>query len=94
MAAISNGFKMACQAAAAEALQSQHQFIETGHLYIGICSLEKFGGHLASAAEADIAVEAAAVASALRELRLSPDVLRREIRQRLDKGGYSRPEGQ
>jgi ATP-dependent Clp protease ATP-binding subunit ClpC len=94
MAAISNGFKMACQAAAAEALQSQHQFIETGHLYIGICSLEKFGGHLASAAEADIAVEAAAVASALRELRLSPDVLRREIRQRLGKGGYSRPEGQ
>ena len=94
MAAISNGFKVAWQAAAAEAFQSQHRFIETGHLYIGICSLEKFSGHFATAAEEDIAGEAAAVASVLRELRLLPDVLRREIRQRLGEGGYSRPEGQ
>jgi len=94
MAAISNGFQVAWQAAAAETLQSQHQFIETGHLYIGICSLEKFRGRLTSPGEEDVAAEARAVASALQELRLSPDALRREIRQRLGSGGYSRPAGQ
>ena len=94
MAAISNGFQVAWQAAAAETLQSQHQFIETGHLYIGICSLEKFRGRLTSPSEEDVAAEARAVASALQELRLSPDALRREIRQRLGSGGYSRPAGQ
>jgi ATP-dependent Clp protease ATP-binding subunit ClpC len=94
MAAISNGFKLAWQAAAAETLQSQHQFIETGHLYIGICSLEKFVGPLADSVEEDVAVEAGAVKAALEVLQLSPQLLRREIRQRLGKGGYSRPEGQ
>jgi ATP-dependent Clp protease ATP-binding subunit ClpA len=94
MAAISNGFKLAWQAAAAETLQSQHQFIETGHLYIGICSLEKLVGRLAEPVEEDVAAEAAGVATALQELRLSSPLLRREIRQRIGKGGYRRPEGQ
>ena len=94
MAAISNGFKLAWQVAASETVQSQHQFIETGHLYIGICSLEKFVGHLADSIQEDVAAEAAAIASALQEMRLSPQVMRREIRRRLGKGGYVRPEGQ
>ncbi len=94
MAAISNGFKLAWQAAAAETLQSQHQFIETGHLYIGICSLEKLVGRLVDPVEEDVAAEAAGVATALHELRLSSPLLRREIRQRIGKGGYTRPEGQ
>ena len=94
MAAISNGFQVAWQAAAAETLQSQHQFIETGHLYIGIFSLEKFRGGLPPPGDENIAAEARAVASALQELRLSPESLRREIRQRLANGGYSRPAGQ
>jgi ATP-dependent Clp protease ATP-binding subunit ClpC len=94
MAAISNAFKLAWQTAAEEALQSQHQFIETGHLYIGICGLEKFSGRLAEPLDEDVAAEAAAVASALGELRLSPHLFRREIRRRVGKGGYARPEGQ
>ena len=94
MAAISKGFKLAWHIAAVETVQSQHQFIEPGHLYIGICSLEKFVGHRVDAVEADVAAEAAAVASVLQELRLSPRAMRREIRQRLGKGGYPRPEGE
>jgi ATP-dependent Clp protease ATP-binding subunit ClpC len=94
MAAISNGFKLAWQVAASEAVQSQHQFIETGHLYIGVCSLEKFVGQLADSIQEDVTAEAAAIASTLQELRLSPQVMRREIRRRLGKGDYARPEGQ
>jgi ATP-dependent Clp protease ATP-binding subunit ClpC len=94
MAEISNGFKLAWQVAASETVRSQHQFIETGHLYIGICSLEKFVGHLADSIQQDVTAEAAAIASTLQGLGLSPQVVRREIRRRLGKGGYARPEGQ
>ena len=75
MAAISNGFKLAWEVAASETVQSQHQFIETAHLYIGICSLEKFVGHLADSIQEDVTAEAAAIASTLQELGLSPQLM-------------------
>jgi ATP-dependent Clp protease ATP-binding subunit ClpC len=94
MASISRGLTLAWQVAAAEAVRSQHKFIETGHVYIGICSLEKYLGRREGTTEEDVAFEAASITSALQELRLSAAVLRREIRRRLGNGGYSRPEGE
>jgi ATP-dependent Clp protease ATP-binding subunit ClpC len=94
MASMSHGLTLAWQIAAAEAVRSRHKFIETGHVYIGVCSLEKYAGSLEGAIEEEVAFEAGSVASALQELRLSPAALRREIRRRLGNGGYSRPEGE
>ena len=94
MAAISNGFRLAWQVAAAETARSQHQFIETGHICIGICSLEKYIGHLGQEIESEVIAEAAGITSTFQEMELSPLVLRREIRQRLGNGGYSRAEAE
>ncbi len=94
MAEISNGFRLAWQVAAAETVQSQHQFIETGHVYIGVCSLEKHVGHLGEAIEAEVIAESTAVASAFKEMKVSPVAFRRAIRERLGTGGYSRAESE
>jgi ATP-dependent Clp protease ATP-binding subunit ClpC len=79
------------QLAAQEAAISRYQFIEEGHLLIGICSLEKI---LARSGEANISqsirgllqVECDAVEDCLRDFKLDSRQLRREVRKRLGKG--------
>jgi ATP-dependent Clp protease ATP-binding subunit ClpC len=81
----------AWQISAQEAAAGKHSLIETEHLLIGICSLEKI--HLSGAAndldplsQKALQAEIAAVDDVLGAFELDSTSLRRSVRQRLGKG--------
>jgi hypothetical protein len=72
MPAISHGFKLALQAAAAETFQSQHQFIETGHLYIRICRFARLEARRFGASSGDCYQERPAGGLCRQEVEVIP----------------------
>ena len=88
---------LAWQLAVQEAAAAQFEFIETEHILIGICSLEKL---LAMADEAKLEAQAQqtltsekdAIEDILRDLGLYPRQIRRSVRQELGEGHYARTE--
>jgi len=84
--AISSALALAWEAAAAEAVRSKYEFIEPPHLLIGICSVEKWVGHVDETIRRCVSEEATAVVGALKPFSILPGTLRREIRQALREG--------
>jgi ATP-dependent Clp protease ATP-binding subunit ClpC len=96
MVALTPGASLAWQIASIEAHESRHQFIEKEHLFIGACSLEKVlaadGIRLDPAIRRGLDMENGDLEASLRELELSPAMLRRCMRQLIGKGTYERAE--
>ena len=97
MTDFSIGIDYGWQAAANEAVRTQHEFIEPEHLFVGICKL----GHLASLndwseigipadARTALKAEAKAVAAVFQQTTHDRTALYRDVRKRLGAGTYSK----
>ncbi|MDP2937290.1 MAG: AAA family ATPase [Dehalococcoidia bacterium] len=96
MKELSIGATLAWQTAAGEAGAVKHQLIEKEHLFIGICSLEKWlkleGAGLQAGGREVLQAEHDAVEDVLRAFDLDSTWLRRRVRESLGKGGYQHTE--
>lgn len=84
---------LAWQVAAGEAAASRYQFIETEHLLIGICSLEKTligleQAELDPRAQQALLAEYETLEDILRSFELEATQMRRQVRQELGQGNY------
>ncbi len=91
MSSLSPAAGLAWQVAASEASRVRHPFIEREHLLIGVCSINKTLGFLRFTRVESLPVdairaEAEGVEGLLRDMRITPESLRRGIRSRLRPG--------
>jgi ATP-dependent Clp protease ATP-binding subunit ClpC len=95
MPSFSVGIDVAWQVAAAEAAGARYEFIEPFHLFIGLCSVEKFLTtearqklQISESVVGELRAEWEPLASIFLTLGASPTVLRRAIRAAFDDGGF------
>jgi ATP-dependent Clp protease ATP-binding subunit ClpA len=90
---LSDGVQAAWQIAEAEVVELQHEFLESLHLFIGICSIEKLLSSeaqkklpMAPGRAATLRSEWDALAPLFARIGLSPATLRRDARSALGRG--------
>lgn len=95
MATTSVGLEFAWEVAASEAISSRHEYVEPGHLFIGVCKVGNLANdtgstklNLSTTDIASLGAEGRAIESVFTELRLDRVALYREVRQRLGSGAY------
>ena len=98
MKEISNGLSVAIQMTALETIESKKQYMEKEHLLIGICSLKKAidsRGRLRFKADLnnmticnEVLAENKMVEDVLKQYKLDPTLLRRQVRDMIVKGNY------
>ena len=87
---ISIGLSLAWQIAASEAAHTQYELIEPGHLFIGLCSLEKVLLLRLPEDEAkSLQAEWSAVVALFAQFDVDPTAIRRELRERIGRGNFA-----